>query len=164
MPLKTPAPASEADLQPGLWAEYFDDTGTYPAVSDVPAAARVERDLSLNVPSAPGAWPVSGSCAANFSGFIKIDTASLCTFFVYADDSARLYIDGELAVDSSGLHAMDETWGQADLTPGLHRLWVEYSNCGGAAGLNVCMKPKGGDKSPLSPAQLFHAPAETGAR
>ena len=106
---------------------------------------------------------MAGPCAAIFSGYLKIEKESLYTFFVVSDDGAKLYLDGELVVDNDGIHGMSENWGQLDLKPGLHHLWLSYFNAGGAMGLNLFQKMRGESREPFAASSLFHAPAASQA-
>jgi len=156
---------NEMSCKPGIWAQYYEGANHYATVADAPFFSRAEKSLGFGSTPVPQPnqglqnWVLQGPCAAVFSGFVKIDQEGLYTFFLESDDGSRLYVDGELVVDNDGPHGMTEIWGQLDLRPGLHRIWVEYYNAGGAMGLNVQIKPKGGDKRPLGP-DLFYNPAE----
>jgi hypothetical protein len=164
LPPQTPAPTSEGGVKPGIWAEYYDGVSRWPTVEDRPTVTRVESALNFgSTPQLqPGQglqnWPLAGGCAAIFSGLIKIDKNMLYTFFVDCDDGAVLYIDGELVVDNDGPHPYQGMWGQAELTAGLHRFWLVYYNVNGPMGLNVWIKPKGGDRNLIAPTQLFYEP------
>ncbi|MBI3829341.1 MAG: hypothetical protein HY291_07480 [Planctomycetes bacterium] len=165
-PPKGPAPESEAGLQPGVWAEYFDKVPTYANVKDVPTCRRAEINLDFGAmqPLQPGQgmpdWPFSGACAAIFSGYVKIAEDGPHTFFLSSDDGSRLYIDGELAVDNDGRHGMKEAAKQLDLKAGLHRFWLEYFNYSVPMGLSVQLKAKDGPRGPIPESMLFHDPAE----
>jgi len=156
---------NEASCKPGIWAQYYEGANHYATVEDAPFFSRVEKSLGFGSIPAPlpnqglKNWVLQGPCAAVFSGFVKIEKEDLYTFFIESDDGSRLFINGELIADNDGVHGMTEIWGQVDLRPGLHRVWVEYYNAGGGMGLNVRMKPRGGDKRPLGP-ELFYNPAE----
>ncbi|HYF50198.1 MAG TPA: PA14 domain-containing protein [Planctomycetota bacterium] len=157
--------ANELACKPGIWAQYYEGTNHYASVADTPFFSRAEKSLGFGALPVPQPnqglqnWVLQGPCAAVFSGFVKIEKEDLYTFFIESDDGSRLYINGELVADNDGVHGMTEIWGQIDLRPGLHRIWVEYFNAGGGMGLNVSIKPKGGDKRHLGP-ELFYNPSE----
>ena len=69
-----------------------------------------------------------------------------------------LYIDDKLVVDNGGSHGMEEKWGDIDLTPGYHTIWLKYYNGGGGRGLQIKWQPKGQEKSILDKTVLFHRP------
>lgn len=158
---------SIADLRPGLWAEYYDDIEGFPTIEDKPLLERPETKFdfgSMPPAQAPGqglkGWPMAGACSAVFSGYLKIDKQDLYTFFLVSDDGSKLYIDGDLLIDNDGFHGMTELWGQLDLSPGLHRIWMCYFNAGGPMGLQLHYKPKGDDRKAIPPEMVFHNPAE----
>lgn len=166
-PPKSNRPASAVALKPGLWAEYFDGADSHATVEDRPTLARAESTVdfgSLPPPQQKGqglqGWPLAGACAAVFTGFVKVDKESLYTFFLSSDDGSKLYVDGELVIDNDGLHGMTELWGQVDLAPGYHRIWLAYFNAGGPMGLDLQWKPKDDDRKPIPPESLFHDPSE----
>lgn len=165
-PVKGAPPDSAGQLQPGVWVEYFDRLPVYPNVADRPTVRRAETRLVFGAtqPLQPGQglrnWPLSGACAAIFSGFLKIAEDGPHTFFVESDDGARLYLDGELLVDNDGRHPMKDASKTIELKPGLHRVWLEYFNAGPPMGLNVFMKVKDGQKIPIPEDRLLHDPAE----
>ncbi|MCW8129317.1 MAG: hypothetical protein KIS92_02945 [Planctomycetota bacterium] len=164
-PPKGPMPG-EDQLKPGVWAEYFDQLPTYPNVKDVATVRRIEPGIAFGgmQPLQPGqglrGWPFAGACAALFSGYVKIPEDGAYTFFVESDDGARLYIDGELAVDNDGRHPMKEASKRLDLKAGLHRVWVEYFNAEPPMGLNVYMQGKDGKKAPIPEGTLLYDPSE----
>jgi hypothetical protein len=164
-PAKGRPPSGEEALQPGLCAEFFDGIGSFANVEDKPLLKRIVATIRFgSLPLQPGQglrnWPLSGQCAAIFSGFIKIAKDDTYTFFVESDDGAKLYLDGTLVVNNDGIHGMQEKAGDVALGAGVHRLWLEYYNVGGAMGLNVSMKGKSTARQPLNPDQLLHDPAE----
>lgn len=165
-PPKGPAPESDAGLQPGVWAEYFDKVPTYANVKDAPTCRRAENTLDFGSmqPLQPGQgmrdWPFTGACAAIFSGYIKVAEDGPHTFFLSSDDGSRLYIDGELAVDNDGRHGMKEASKQVDLKAGMHRFWLEYFNYSIPMGLSVQLKAKDGARGPIPENLLFHDPAQ----
>jgi hypothetical protein len=158
--------ASEAALKPGLCVEYFDRLNHFPTVEDEPTLIRTTNDLCFGAMPPPQAgdglknWPLADSCAAIFSGYIQIKKHNLCIFYIESDDGSNLYIDGQLVVPNDGKHTMKSFWGQVELKPGLHRIWIEYFNAGGGMGLNVQYDEGGGEAIPIPATAMFHDPDE----
>ncbi|HYF51683.1 MAG TPA: PA14 domain-containing protein, partial [Planctomycetota bacterium] len=159
-PPSGPVTAAPESLKPGLFAEYFDGVAYFPTVEDERTFFRVEQAVAFGTsPGGMRGWPFSGDCAAIYSGYLKIPEAGEYTFFLNSDDGANLYIDGKLLIKNDGQHAMQETWEKAELSAGLHRIWIEYFNSGATMGLEFTVKASGGERA--SPAALFfHDPAE----
>jgi len=146
---------SQGQLKPGLWGEFYDDLGSYPAAEDMPTLALPITRLDFGTLTQPLAtWPLQGRVAAIISGFVKIEQEGTYKFFVTADDAANLYIDG-IPVVKQGY-----PWGEADLKPGLHRIWVEYYNANGPMALNIHYRAQGDSEGSIPPELLFYDPRE----
>ena len=158
---KDPPPAAEA-LKPGIVAEYFDGLPTYATDDEQPTLTRLEPTLAFGATPPPSGervlhgWPLSGSCAAVFSGCIKISADDTYGFALTSDDGSHLYIDGKKVIDNDGSHGMKEVEGAVELKAGVHRIWIDYFNSGGPMGLNLMWKQKDGKKVPIPPDLLGH--------
>ncbi len=158
-PTLPPIQGTSTALKPGLWAEYYDGIGRYPTIEDYPLLARPEPTIRFANSTQPRVgWPLGNACGAIFSGYIKIEKGGTYIFFSSSDDGSMLYIDDKLVVDNDGAHGMEEKWGDIDLTPGYHPIWLKYYNGGGSRGLQIKWQPKGDDKTILDEAILFHRP------
>jgi RNase P/RNase MRP subunit p29 len=159
-----PIKAAVSSLKPGIWAEFFDGCEGYPAVEDKPDLTIARNSLAFGASPGPGLhdWPFAGPCGAIFSGYLKIEKQGLYTFFVQSQNGARLYIDGELLITHES-NKLQEVWEQADLSAGLHRIWVEYFGRSQLLGINVSLKQKGESKEFISDKMLLYDPAEVGA-
>jgi len=158
-------------LRPGLWTEYFDGVYGYPTIKDVALLERAEPRIDFGVTQplqrkdqVLKGWPFAGPCAALFSGYLKVEKEGLYTFFLGSDDGAALYINGEEVIDNGGTHGFTEIWGQLELKPGYHRIWVKYFNAGAAMGLVLSHKPKNERMTAVPPEMLFHDPDEVRAK
>jgi hypothetical protein len=165
LPRRMPPSAAaddEAALKPGLIGEFFDGLKTFAPVADVPTFSVITPELTFGTLQQNGLrkWPLADGCAATFSGFLRVEKEETYTFFLQSDDGSNLYIDAELLVNNDGSHGLEEKSGVKKLTPGLHRIWIEYFNSGGSMGLNVFAKTTSKQKAPINPAQLFHNPQE----
>jgi hypothetical protein len=72
-----------------------------------------------------------------FEGFIRIPRAGEYTFFTSSNDGSNLYIDDHLVVNNDGEHGSRRLSGEIHLTPGPHRIRVEYFQSGGSRNLEV---------------------------
>jgi hypothetical protein len=61
-----------------------------------------------------------------FRTWIKIPQKGLYTFHLFSDDGAKLYIDGQLAVDNDGSHSEKSASGTLALDEGFHDLRLLY--------------------------------------
>ena len=64
--------------------------------------------------------------AIRFRGKLAIDTPGLYHFGLYADDGAKLYIDGTLIVDNDGIHGAKSETGIITLTTGMYPVEIHY--------------------------------------
>ena len=71
------------------------------------------------------------------AAFLDITQAGGYTFYLNSDDGAKLYIDGSLVVDNDGRHSLRERSGTISLSPGEHRLRVEYFEAFSSQALEV---------------------------
>jgi len=85
----------------------------------------------------------AASTAVVFTSILKIDTAGSYTFYTNSDDGSKLYIDGQLVVDSDGDHGVQERSGSINLKKGAHAIKIEYFNGGGGYYLDAKYKGPG---------------------
>ncbi len=64
--------------------------------------------------------------AIRFRGELAIDTPGRYTFGLYADDGAKLYIDGRLVVDNDGVHPARGKQGYITLAAGIYPVEIHY--------------------------------------
>lgn len=64
--------------------------------------------------------------AIRFRGELAIDTPGRYTFGLYADDGAKLYIDGKLIVDNDGVHTAMGKQGDITLKAGSYPVEIHY--------------------------------------
>jgi hypothetical protein len=94
--------------------------------------------------------------ATRYSGYVKIPTDGLYTFFVNSDDGADLVIDDDLIVDNDGQHAPQEQSGTAVLKAGFHQLRIGFFQAGGGMELQVHIEGPGMKKQLIPENILFH--------
>ena len=84
-----------------------------------------ERDYTEGFPT-PEMQSVIEDFAIRFRGELTIDTSGLYLFGLYADDGAKLYINGTLVVDNDGIHPAKGEQGGIMLTAGTHPVEIHY--------------------------------------
>lgn len=84
-----------------------------------------KRDYTEGFPT-PEMQSVVEDFAIRFRGELAIDTPGLYIFGLYADDGAKLYIDGTLVVDNDGIHAAKGETGSITLSTGVHPVEIHY--------------------------------------
>ena len=84
-----------------------------------------KRDYTEGFPT-PDMQSVVEDFAIRFRGELAIDTPGLYHFGLYADDGAKLYIDGTLVVDNDGIHEGRGKRGSITLTTGLYPVEIHY--------------------------------------
>ncbi|MEN8193836.1 MAG: family 78 glycoside hydrolase catalytic domain [Bacteroidota bacterium] len=89
-----------------------------------------------------------------FSGELKIISSGVYKFYLNSNDGSKLYIDGDLIVDSDGLHGFSGSKGEINLTKGKHKIRVEYFQAGGGKGLELLYEGPNTEKQRI-PADKF---------
>ena len=127
----------------GLQARYYyvppldGSLGSMPALSN---PFKVETVQTLSYASTSGQVGSSGlldKVAMRCTGKLNLPTADTYTFYLTADDGAKLYIDGTLRVDNDGIHTMQERSASVSLSAGLHDVRVDYYDATGPSGLRL---------------------------
>ncbi len=75
--------------------------------------------------------------ALRFTGSVQIPAGGAWTFHAGADDSAWLWIDGEMVVRNPGHHPFQVRSGTVDLAPGWHDFALLYTQAGGGDKLTL---------------------------
>ena len=99
--------------------------------------------------------------AASWTGTLYIDVSSLYTFYLFADDGARLVIDGALTIDIDGeaYFGARERSGRVQLDPGPHSIYVAYYNIRGDRRIRLSWRAlAAGIRKQVVPATAFLAP------
>lgn len=84
-----------------------------------------ERRYTEGFPT-PEIQSVVEDFAIRFRGELAIDTPGRYTFGLYADDGAKLYIDGRLVVDNDGIHPAMGKQGYITLAAGIYPVEIHY--------------------------------------
>ncbi|MFV2002146.1 MAG: trypsin-like peptidase domain-containing protein [Paracoccaceae bacterium] len=93
--------------------------------------------------------------ALKFTGFIRIPSDGLYTFYLSSDDGSRLDIGDRLVVDNDGPHDIREAAGDIRLKSGLNPITIIYFELTGQAVLKVALEGPGLEKQELDPRSLF---------
>ncbi len=136
----------------GLNAQYFDNQW----FMEEPVIQRVDPTVSFNWGS--GVITVYGRdyVSIRWWGKIKPLTSEPYTFFLSADDGARLYIDHVLVIDLWEQPSL-KTKATVELSAGsFHDLKVEYKEITGDARLLLEWSSRSLQKQVINPSQLYH--------
>ena len=123
-------------LQPGgLRADYFDNQW----LQDAPTLSRVDATLNFNWGTGMITPHGRDFVSARWWGKVRPTTSETYTFYLTADDGARLWIDHKLVIDRwDGTFANTETRAEVDLTEGaFHDVKVEYREVRGHAAIRL---------------------------
>lgn len=61
-----------------------------------------------------------------FETYVDLAASENVTFYTLSDDGSKLYLNDKLVVDNDGSHGATEKSGSIQVTPGRHKLRVEY--------------------------------------
>ncbi len=151
---QSPATASgETTTVPGLAYQYY-EANRFQSVDDLDHMTPVDEGFVNRVELSPKHR--AENYGFRFQGIFRAEKPGEYSFFVNADDGAKLLIDGKLVVDNDGEHAPQETSGSIKLEAGDHGFQVVFFNAGGGAELSVSWQRPGGNRDRLPPRVLFH--------
>jgi len=94
--------------------------------------------------------------AFNFSGYIRIPTDGLYTFYLKSNDGSTLHLDGKMLINNDGLHPVVERLEKVALKAGLHPIAVAYFQDGGSHTLEISWKGPEFGKQEVPASVLFH--------
>ena len=151
-------------LQPGVFAEYFDNEGvsfssaSMPDLIDrTPDHVRLESELAYSSSGNP--YPglddrFKNNWGARFSGLINIPEAGNWTFYLNSDDGSELWINDVSIIQNYGMHGMREYSGFLNLSAGYHDFRIEFFQGGGPHGLKFSWEGPNVSKTTI-PASAF---------
>jgi lysophospholipase L1-like esterase len=147
MPLRAPDRADA--VVDGLQYQYYE--GEWQQLPDIGTLTPVATGTVATFDWAPRKKEFN--YAMHFSGYIKVETPGIYTFYTDSGDGSRLKIGDTVLVDNDGTHPPAERDGQIALLPGLHVISVDYLKFWGAgnAGFEV------GYAGPAVPRQVIPA-------
>ncbi len=136
-------PLRQTNPTTGLRANYFADSGSHVVPTDVNTAfaSRIESKVAFNY-GAGSAVPTGrvDNFISSHEGFITVPTTGSYQFGTRADDSARVWVNGQLVVNDWVQDGLASTvWGTSvNLTGGTSvPIRVEYYEVGGNASLTL---------------------------
>ncbi len=94
--------------------------------------------------------------AVEYTGYIKIPSDGIYTFYTNSDDGSKLYIDNMLVVTNDGDHAPQERSGIKLLKAGFHPFKVTFYQAGGGMTLDAKIKGPNIKEQVITPAMLYH--------
>lgn len=94
--------------------------------------------------------------AVVLEGYIEVAETGAKTFFLSADDGARLYLNDELIIDQTADHPAVKKMGQTLLAAGKHKIRIEYFERTGSQFLQAGWWEDKVGAVPFTPFQLFH--------
>ncbi|MBZ0172244.1 MAG: hypothetical protein K8E66_07690, partial [Phycisphaerales bacterium] len=119
---------------------------------------RVTTETNIAYEKTSGAFTVGGATdyfAARFVGKIDVPSSGSWSFGVGSDESARLFIDGQLVVDDPTAHGFRWKHGAIQLSEGPHHIEVRYLERRYTAGLVVTWKGPGFPYEEVIPSSAF---------
>jgi hypothetical protein len=154
--------AFEARLEPfrvqqGLWASYW--SGGDPNRFEKLHFARAETKLVWNWDQgSPDARVPNDQFGIRFGGVLRIEKAGKYGFVMSADDTLKVWIDGQ----QIGELRTGEAKPELDLTAGDHKIKMEFVEFGGGAYMNFRWKPPGANDYQDIPATVMqYSPTQT---
>jgi hypothetical protein len=143
----------------GIRYRYFE--GTWSSLPDFANLAPVKTGTVEGFDLSPRLR--SDNFGFRYEGYIEITTQGLYTFYSNSDDGSRIYIDQRIVVDNDGIHPLQEVSGAVFLSPGYHRITVDYFDKDGSEGLAIGYSGPGVSKQPIPDGVLFKEKPETPA-
>lgn len=151
----------------GLNVSYYAFASQLRDIPDVsgrmPTATGVVGRIYFPSTTSPWAGAPAGLAdryAAVFEGALLVREAGWHTLSLRSDDGARLFVDGALAVDNGGSHAMATTSASVPLSAGLHDIRVEYYENAAGAGLELSWTRPSASSEVVPPCCLFRRVGE----
>lgn len=151
-------------LSQGLSAEFFDYTAPLAGLPDLAGAipVRATRVTAINAHGPDGLYgrdpfgaALAPDYAARFTGWIAIPTAGAYTFYLGADEGARLRLGSTTIVDMPAPAAgFQESAATVTLNAGLIPVEITFYESVGNAQLQLSFAPQGGERQVVPPSML----------
>lgn len=138
-------------LAPGVRFSYFE--GDWEGLPEFATLKSAKADTLANFSLAPRRQVEH--FGFEYTGYIRVSTDGVYTFFTESDDGSRLYIGDTLVVDNDRLHGMQEVKGVIALSAGLHPIKVTFFQKTGGLGLVVSYQGPGIAKQPIPDSALL---------
>jgi len=121
------------------------------------ASTVIQRRLDgfLGFRDAPGALGSPGPLMACWKGDLRAVRRGQYQFDVFSNGGSTIFVDGKLVVDNRhGDGPPRDERGQVELSPGTHRLELQYFWARGQGYLEVYWTPPGGERAMIGPGEL----------
>ncbi len=155
-------------LSEGLEAEFFDSAMALNSLPDLTGATatRTTRLTAINMRSPNGIFGsdpfglgFGPDYAARLTGWITISAPGVYTFFLGADEGARLQLDGATVVDMpTAAGGYQERPATVNLGAGLIPVEITFYESAGNAQLQLSFIPPGGERQVVPPSSLVPNP------
>ncbi len=119
--------------EPGVAVDYYEGSfdGVGPSESDTSTRSETMAEIGLPKFARPDKW------GTRFHATLTIPIDGSWTFWIGSDDGSSLSIDGELLVESPGIHGTDWKKATRTLSAGPHEILVTYFEGAGNNDLEV---------------------------
>jgi hypothetical protein len=151
-------------LSQGLHAEFFDSASPLSALPDLSGATpvRTTRVTAINMRGPSGMFGVdpfgvnlAPDYAARFTGWISIPTAGAYSFFLGADEGARLRLNGTMVIEMPApVGGFQEKSASVSLAAGLVPIEVTFYESVGNAQLQLSFAPPDSERQIVVPSSL----------
>lgn len=144
--------SKNAQVEQGVKYEYFE--GPWKKLPDFDALSVIKQGIN----------PVFDVSQRNydfgygfrFTGFVKVPTDGIYTFFTTSDDGSAIFLHDEMLVDNGGSHRAREMKKDIALKAGLHPISVLYYQNGAGQAFTVEMEGPGIEKQAIPAEVLFY--------
>ena len=136
--------------EPGVAVDYFEGPfqGIGPSAIDVPTRSGVIEQIGILPFARADVW------GARYKATLTIPTEGSWTLWLGSDDGSSLSIDGNVLIESPGVHGTDWKKSTLMLTAGPHEILVTYFQGAGNADLRVDWKGPAQDRQEI-PASAY---------
>ena len=145
--------AKPEGLKTGLRANYYE--GIQPIGR--PKITRAEEEIAFHFDHQESK-PLNSPYSIVWDGWIDIPESGSYIFATSSDDGSWIYIDEQLVVDNSGVHAISQIANSVELEAGFYPVRIRYFDAGGGAVMRL-LWTRPGKREELIPARfLYHRP------
>ncbi len=142
------------ELQRGAHYAYYQ--GRFSTVEQLTRATPSREGVAQNI-ELPG-FERDEFIGLQFTGYIRVPTSGVYSFYLTSDDGSRLTIGGEIVIDHDGFHRATERTGVIALETGYHPFMVGFFHAGGRKALHLTAQREGDDRPASVKTWLFHVP------
>ena len=141
-------------MQRGAHYAYYQ--GRFSTVEQLTGATPLREGVAQNI-ELPG-FERDEFIGLQFTGYIRVPTSGVYSFYLTSDDGSRLTIGGEIVIDHDGFHRATERTGVIALETGYHQFMVGFFHAAGRKALRLTARREGDDRPASLKTWLFHVP------